>query len=320
MELTITLSKGQIILRAKDDTYLAVRSYLVGHESNALSKYEMQADERTTHERKLLNSIGTALSELKLLFPGYTINDTLEDGKDSFDVEFEVSERIDFSKRKDIERLVGEYLYKRITYEWWQSNYPDASSPYAQSCAQVSDALKQCFVLKNPYESIDGVKYKCLNRRGYRVVLLYKEEILNEIHSEMLRLSRMKSDMKLQTSEIDDETMLTRYINRYVGRISNRINAYLYELSNTVDNDRMDRTPVYEFKLVMPSGWDDRLFEQLAEEMHGYVVNATLFEWMKTVDEKTASIYGSQSETAWNSIKHIVSVRRGGVNKPLQPF
>lgn len=320
MDLTITLSKGRIVLRAKDDTYLAVRSYLVGHEANAQSKYEMQADERATHERKLLNSIGSALSELKSLFPNYAVNDTLRESMDSFDVEFEVSERFDFDKRTDIERLTEEYLYRRVVADWWQTNYPDAAAPYVQSYMQSLEALKRCFVLKNPYESIDGVKYKCLNRRGYRVVLLYKEEILNEIHSEMLRLSRMKSDMNLQTSEIDDETMLTRYVNRHVGRISNRINAYLYELSNTVDNDRMDRTPVYEFKLVMPSGWDDRLFEQLAEEMHGYVINATLFEWLKTVDEKPALVYESQADSAWSNIKHIVSVRRGGVNKPLQPF
>ena len=320
MDLTITLSKGKIVLRAKDDTYLAVRSYLSGHEANAQSKYEMQADERATHERKLLSGIGTALSELKSYLPNYTINDTLNENFDSFNVEFEVSERFDFSRKTDIERLTEEYLYKKVVAEWWQTNYPDAAAPYIQSYMQSLDALKRCFVLKNPYESIGGVKYKCLCRRGYRAVLLYKDELMNEIHTEMLRLSRMRSDEKLQTSEIDDESMITRYINRHVGRISNRINAYLYELSNTVDNDRMDRTPVYEFKLVMPCTWDDRLFEQLAEEMHGYVVNATLFEWLKAFDERTASIYGTQADSAWNNIKHIVSVRKGGVNKPLQPF
>ena len=319
MELKVTLSKGKIILRAKDDTYLAVHSHL-SNASTEEGRYEMQADERESHERKLLGSIGSSLSELKSVFSNYTIYDTLADEIDSFDVVFEVSERFDCSKSKDVGRLTEEYLYKKVVSEWWQTNYPDAAAPYIQSYMQSLEALKRCFVLRNPYESIGGVKYKCLCRRGHRVVLLYKDELMNEIHTEMLRLSRMRSDEKLQTNELEDESMLTRYINRHVGRISNRINAYLYELSNTVDNDRMERTPVYEFKFVMPCTWDDRLFEQLAEEMHGYLVNATLFEWMKTLDERTASIYGTQADSALNNIKHIVSVRRGGVHKPLQPF
>lgn len=319
MVLLITLSKGKIVLRVKDDTYLAVRSYLVGHEANAQSKYEMQADERATHERKLLSGIGPALSELKSMFPEYGINDTLNDNNDTFNVEFEVSERFDFSKKNDIERITEEYLYKRIVSEWWQTNYPDASAPYLQSYMQSLEALKRCFVLKNPDDYICK-KYKCLNKMCFREIILYKEEIMNEIHMETLRLSRIKSDIRLQTSELNDEAMLTQYINRHVGRIRNRVSAYLYKLCNTVDDECMVQELAYEFKLVMPTNWDDRLFEQLAEEMHGYLVNATLFEWMKILDEKTATIYNFQAETAWNNIKHIVSVRKGGIRKPLQPF
>ncbi len=326
MDIEVKLSKGKIILRAKDDTYLAVRTYLASHDSNANSKYEMQADERNTHERKLLNSVGSSLSKLKSELNRYRISDTLTEEKDSFELTFEMSDRIDLSKAKDVERLVEEYLYRSVVADWWLVNYPEAAASYQLSADSVLADLNKCFTLMLPFDGIDGVRYKCLCKRDYRIVLLYKEELLNEIHTELLKLSRSRSnekgipDLNLETSELKDESLLTRYINRHVGRICSRVNAYLYELSNSVDNDRMDRLPVYEFKLIFPRNWDDRLFEQLAEEMHAYVVNASITEWLKSYLPDTASVYGSQADSAWDNMKHIVSVRRNGVRKPIQPF
>lgn len=327
MDVTINLSKGDIVLRAKDDTYLSVRSYLVGHEANAQSKYEMQADERATHERKLLNSIGAAVSELKAELSKYRIHDTLSKERDSFELTFEMSDRMDMSRKPDIGRLVEEYLYRKVVAEWWMVNYPDASASYLTMCGKALEDLKKCFSLSAPYEATGGVKYKCLTRRGYRVVLLYKEELVNEIHSEMLKLSRMRkdergvADLDLQTDEMSDEGLISRYVSRSIGRVCSRVNAYLYGLSNTVDNDMADRQPVYEFKLLMPEGWDGRLFEELAEEMHAYVVNASLYEWLKTAIPDVASVYGAQADEAYQRMKHVVTVRKpDAIYKPLQPF
>lgn len=327
MDVTIILSKGSIVLRAKDDTYLAVRSYLSGHEANAKAKYEMQADERATHERKLLNSISSAVSILKSNLSRYRISDTLNESTDAFTLTFDVSDRTDSSRRKDVQRLVEEYIYKRVVAEWWMVNYPDSASPYIVSADTILNDLKKSLSLLPPYESIGGTKYKCLTRRDYRVVLIYKEELLNEIHSELLKLSRIRSDengladANLQTNEIYDESLLTRYINRYVGRTCERISAYLYELSNTVDNDMVDRQPVYEFKLVMPDNWDGRLFEQLAEEIHSYIVNSCVYEWLKVYIPQAASTYMMDSQLSYDNIKHVVTTRkRGTLYKPLQPF
>lgn len=327
MEVEVTLSKGAIVLRAKDDTYLAVRSYLVGHEANAQAKYEMQADERITHERKLLNSIGGAVTALKAELGRIRIGDTLSDASDTFTLTFDLSDRFDPMKRNDLERICEEYIYRKVVADWWMVNYPDAAQQYFALATQSAEGLKKCLSLQLPYESVGGVKYKCLTRRGYRVVLVYKEELMNEIHTEMLKLSRMRrsesgvADLELQTNEVEDEGLMTRHVNRHVGRVCSRINAYLYEVSYTVDNDMMERTPVYEFKLVMPEGWDGRLFEQLAEEIHAYLVNACLYEWLKTAIPDMASVYRMEAETAYDNIKHVVSVRRkGAIHKPLQPF
>lgn len=327
MEVSATMSKGAIALRAKDDTYLAVRTFLVGHEANAKSKYEMQADERDTHERKLLKSIGAAVSVLEAELDRHKVTDSMEEGKDAFSVSYEVSDRFDLGKKKTLEKLTEEYIYRRVVYEWWLVNYPDAAPPFLVSAQSILESIRKCFSLSNPYESVGGVKYKCLQRRNYRVLLIYKEEVVNEIHRELLKLSRTRTDgngvpdMNLQTNEMEDEGLITRYVNRYVNRAGERMNAYLYELSNTVDNDMEERVPVYEYKLLMPDGWDGRLFEQLAEEVHGYIVNSCLYEWMKTVSADAAVVYGREAQTAYDNIKHVISVRRRGcIRKPLQPF
>lgn len=327
MEVELKFSKGKIILRAKDETYLSAKSILSDKDKTDEQKYNMQAGDNKVHERKLLSSLGMALSEFKSAFDRFTITDTMSDRKDSFLVTMDLSDRFRYERKNDLQRLVEEYLYRRIVADWWQTNYPDMAPSYISNVSLSLDGIKRLISLSKPFDTVNGIKYKCLVRRNYRVVLLYKEEIMNEIHTEMLKLSRSRknergvADIDLQTSEMEDESLITRYVNRHIGRICSRINAYLYELSNTVDNDQMDRQPVYEFKLVMPEGWDGRLFEQLAEEMHSYVVNASLFEWLKTGIPEAASVYGTQADAAYDNMKHIVTVRKASsIYKPLQPF
>ena len=209
MNVRINLSKGKIVLRAKDDTYLAVRSFLSSHDSNANSKYEMQADERETHERKLLNSIRTSLSKLKSELPRYRMSDTLTDGYDSFEISFELSDRTDFTRVKDVERMVEEYLYRSIVADWWQTNYPELSASYLSNVSVSLDGIRRLLSLSNPNDE-NLIRYKCIYSCGYRNVLLYKESLLNEIHTELLKLSRSRTnetgipDIHLQTNELED--------------------------------------------------------------------------------------------------------------------
>lgn len=325
--MEVKLKKSVIVLRAKDDTYLSARTALASNEVNKDGRYEMQADECAVHERKLLSSLGIAVSELKSNLTKFRMKDTLTDKKDSFILEFEVSDRFRMEALTDLQRLTEEYLYRKIVADWWKANYPDMAAQYISDSLASMDGVVKLLAINVPYDVIGRTRLKCYCRGGYRMVLLMKEEMLNEVHTELLKLSRGRTnekgmpDFMLQTNELEDEALLTRYINRHVGRICARINPYLFELNSKVsDDDMMERTPIYEFKLVFPKNWDDRLFEQLAEEMHSYVVNASITEWLKSYLPDMASVYGSQADSAWDNIKHIVSVRSGGIHKPLQPF
>jgi hypothetical protein len=326
MDVELKFSKGKIILRAKDETYLSAKSILADKERTDEQRYNMQAGDNKVHERKLLSSLGLALSELKSSFDKISISDTMTDRRDSFVVTMVLSDRFKLERSADLQRMAEEYLYRRIVADWWQTNYPELAESYLSNVSVSLDGIKRLLSLSNPYEGMYLPRFKCSCSCGYRTVLLYKEELLNEIHMEMLKLSRSTvndkgvADLNLQTDELYDESLMTRYINRHIGRICSRINAYLYELSNDYDDDQMERTPVYKFKLMMPVGWDDRMFEQLAEEIHSYVVNASITEWLKSYFPDMASVFGSQADSAWDNVKHIVSVRKGGVRKPIQPF
>lgn len=326
MDIEVKLKKSVIMLRAKDDTYLSARTILASNEVNKDGRYEMQADECAVHERKLLSSLGMAVSGLKSELTKFRMKDTLTEKKDSFTLQFEVSDRFRMEALNDLQRLTEEFLYRKIVSDWWQANYPEMSAQYVENVATALEGVVRLLAISVPYETTFGKRYKCYCHTGYRVVLLYKEELLNEIHTELLKLSRSRSnekaipDFNLQTNELEDEALLTRYINRHIGRVCSRIQPYLYDLSSTTDDNLMDRRPVYEFKLVFPTTWDERVFEQLGEEMHAYVVNAAITEWLKSYLTDMASIYGSQADAAWDNIKHLISVRKGGLRKPLQPF
>lgn len=327
MNVELKFSKGRIMLRAKDETFLAARSMFADKDGSEEKKFNIQAGDSDIHERKLMNSLGLALSELKSDLYMYDVTDTMTEGNDSFLVEMQVSDRLRPGRANDLQRLVEEYLYRKVVSDWWLTNVPEMASQYAVNTASAMDSIIRCLSLSKPYESMEGARYRCLTRKGFRILMIYKEELMNEFNSEMLKLSKARSnergvaDMNLQTNELNDESLITRYINRHIHRAGERMNAYLHTLTSTVDNDSMERVPVYEYRLVMPEGWDGRLFEQLAEEVHAYVVNASLAEWLKTVIPDMAPVYGGEAEAAYANIKHVLTVRRPGIiRKPIQPF
>lgn len=328
MDIVLNFSKGAIILKAKDETYLSARSILSDKENTPEQRYNLQAGDNTVHERKLLNSLELSVSEFKSEMYRYNISDTMNTKKDKFTMTMQVSDRFLLSRTVDVERLVGEYLYRKIVSYWWQANYPDMATSYMTNVSVALDNVKKCLSLENPYSIPGGLLTRCICRYPYRAVQIYKEALMNEIHTEMLKLSRSMTDEKgladinLQTNEMDSETILSRYINRHIKRAGSRMSSYLVDLRDDfVDTNFSERTPIYEYVLNMPKGWDPILFEQLAEEIHSYVVNASLFEWLKTVHPNVSAVYGQQADAAYDNIKHIVTIRKGNaLFKPLQPF
>jgi hypothetical protein len=149
MVIDFSLSRGDIVLRAKDDTYLSARAALVDQTGNKDARYEMQADERDTHERKLLSSLKDAVSGIKAELNEYLISGDVDDESDTINFSINVSDSFRSSERQGaIATLCENYITKRVISEWWVANYPSFAESYVALTQQALDHLKRAFYYK----------------------------------------------------------------------------------------------------------------------------------------------------------------------------
>lgn len=315
MSVSVNISKGRLVLRAKDDTYLSVRTYLSGHESNLTSKYEMQADERDTHERKLLNSIESAVSTLKSELYRFNVSSSeMED--DVFSLTYNVSSRFDTNKEKELARLTEDYLYKKIVYDWWNTNYPDSARLYQDECVITLSNLKKCLSLM--YAPSSTEKYTYESEKGKHTININKEEIRNSFHNEMLKISRTMvgedglPDFNLQTNETEGYELINSYIQHGILRCSEILTAYLYAM---VDGEQI------MYALDMPCTWRAMMLPQLCDECFNYILTTALYEYLIVVYPQSATVYKEKAEMCRRNVKHAITARdQRFIHKPLQPF
>ena len=314
------LSKGEIVLKAKDDTYLSSRAFLINEEANKMGRYEMQADERPTHERKLLSSVGYALSNMKAELHAFNPDDTLIEAKDKFSVSFNVSSRFQQERSTDLKRLTEEYIYRYVVADWWKANYPQMAKFYLNDVELALRNLFDCFLLGYP-TGVTGDKYSYIKNGNTYNISIKADEALNAIHAEVIKVSKAKPtkdgrpDITFQTSEIEGEALLLRYMSQAAKRVAERLAAYLTSYGTT--NEEYKR--LFQYSITMPEKWMESI-DQLCEEIHDFIVNAALAEWFKTVLPDYAAIFKDTAYEASANIKHSISVRIGGLKKPLQPF
>jgi hypothetical protein len=148
-DITITLSRGDIVLRAKDETYLSSRAFLVTEQANANARYEMQADEKDTHERKLLASIRNAVADLKSKLNEYLLSGDVDSSKDTVTLTVTPPEGFKGSYRTNvIAVLAEEYITRRVIAEWWDANYPSQAKKYDALALATMEQLRNAFYYK----------------------------------------------------------------------------------------------------------------------------------------------------------------------------
>lgn len=150
--LNFTLSRGDIVLQVKDETYLSARSALAVEVSNQEGRYEMQADERATHERKLLQSISNAVSGLKSELNEYLISGDVDSTKDEISFTINIYDAFRSERLNSVKALFSNYVAKRVIAEWWRANYPSYSAQYDELALQALAELKRAFYYKGEAE------------------------------------------------------------------------------------------------------------------------------------------------------------------------
>lgn len=151
-ELTFNISRGDIVLRAKDETYLSARSALAVEVNNTEGRYEMQADERATHERKLLQSVSDAVYGLKSELNEYLISGDVDNDKDEIAFKVNIYDAFRSERLESVKALFANYVAKRVISEWWKANYPAYAAQYDELTLQALAELKRAFCYKGEAE------------------------------------------------------------------------------------------------------------------------------------------------------------------------
>jgi hypothetical protein len=334
--LTIELSRGSLVLKAKDETYLAVRTHLVAHEANKMSHYEMQADERDTHERKLLGGIASSVARFKAALHRYTVEDTLSEDKDAFEVTLNVSDRFHAEREADIKRLMEQFIYRTMVAEWWEANYPDLAKGYAEGAQECMASLKLLLSLCYPAVTHErNTLLKMRNDRRAFLVLstLYVDELMDDIHSEILSVSLARRsdkgvpDIDIQTDEVHGTEQLRRTMDRHARRLNARFEAYLtdrkIEEEKELPEDGVidEETERIQYALEMPISWKNKLYQNLTDEIQTYIVEKTVADYLLPYDAKLAEVHSQTGDDASDEIKMILTSRMPGMSRrPIQPF
>ena len=266
-----------------------------------------------------------ALSELSLSLCDFVI------GREGDLLSLYLNDRTNMALAQDINKLCEDYVRNRIAYEWMKIKASEHSENFLNLSEESMRLIKEKLYYKNvPVDDVIQPRYSCTpvssicmtGRVGYRVQL-YKDVIVGDIDQELFNMYKRRKDAAstLMGNDIELHRQMTVYINKHTKRLCDRLSAYLINLSckSTSDNI-LDRVPQYVYLLGMPTNWNCANTEHLAEEMHTYVVNASLYDYLKTSYPDEALIFGGASDAAWDNVKHAVTTRVGGIKKPIQPF
>lgn len=150
--LNFSISRGDIVLQAKDETYLSSRSALAVEVSNQEGRYEMQADERVTHERKLLQSVKNAVYGLKAELNEYLVSGDVDEANDEIKITINIYDAFRDERLESVKALFSNYLAKRVISEWWKANFPNFSAQYDALTLQALTELKRAFYYKGEAE------------------------------------------------------------------------------------------------------------------------------------------------------------------------
>lgn len=324
MELKIELSKGDLLLKAKDETYLAVRTYLVDETSNKDARYEMQADERDTHERKLLGAVPSAVARFKSFLYRYCVYDTLSDEKDKFTLTIVVSDRFHGEREQDVKRLMEQYIYREIVSEWWEANYPKQAGTYTAAATEAIQHLLSVLSLSYPEQTHNRISLLDDDtQKRIRVnTTLFVDEILDDVHAEILSIALGKRndaglpDVGMETDEYNALEQLKRSVQRWASRAVSTLSAYLVYFTEKED----DGVKTYHYTMDFPPAWRNGAY-QLTDELHSYIVFKTVADYLAAYDTNLMQMFSLKGDDAISEVKFLISVRRPGFNRrPMQPF
>lgn len=146
-------------------------------------------------------------------------------------------------------------------------------------------------------------------------VFLYVDEILHDIDAELMKFSRLISNggevnHELQSDELSDSRpLMLRRISYCIGQLQGVMQPYIVDVDKSAVGNTLTSDSEYEFTLSFPENWKRSAFVRLPLEMHNYIVNSCISDYLKSSMPQESSAYDESSrKNLWN-VKHCVTVR-----------
>lgn len=149
-----------------------------------------------------------------------------------------------------------------------------------------------------------------------RTAFLYVNEILHDIDAELLKFSKLIAvdgtpNEELQTDETDsNRPLMLRRVAYHVGQLGGTMQAYVMNVEKKVSDNVHHSVEEYEFKLSFPENWNSSAFLRLPMEMHSYVVNGCIADFLKSSMPNESSVYQSVADASLWNVKHCITSRR----------
>lgn len=177
-----------------------------------------------------------------------------------------------------------------------------------------------------PHDPEFGIK----NPKHERHIFIRRDQVFYDIDAQLgiIAKARRKPDGTEEDSIAQATTtfrpMFYRWIDTYIGKAKTIMSTVVLEqFKENVMNSIKDKEEV-DITLLVPDWYDDTTYQQLCDSVHNYVVNGTMYEYVKlsftskdplTVDKNSDTTFGE------SEIRKLVNASKPGrISKPLKPF
>ena len=158
-------------------------------------------------------------------------------------------------------------------------------------------------------------------------IILLKPELTHDIHSDIIRLERMRKlqDTPILSSDDSDNYIITRHIDRAVNQALSRMQAYLATPSPFVRRISTNHAHEWEEKnifLSLPHNWPTHLIDNLRDAVHTYIVKSVEYNILLVAlsEDSYTALCQLEADKAYNEINSIINTRLGTLRIHPTPF
>ncbi len=177
-----------------------------------------------------------------------------------------------------------------------------------------------------PHDTEYGIKDPKFERHIFisRDTLMFAIDSQIQMVAEMRKKDDGTEDDRLTNATTKHQQMFFAWFNKHVGKAKAKMQTFVLERSKTTTMNTVKDKEECDIELLMPWWWDDTVFDQLAEAVNDYVLNAMLQEFftltLTSKDPVTVDKAAIAADALADIRKYANASKPGAIRKKLKPF